>query len=112
MVRQQEKDRLSVTRFFFLHSVKIQDTHGCRGGQLHTSFHFYSLLNIPVFFLMDHLTKPSLSSPRQSWWQTKVISNRLDILPKQYPLWENHPILGHAPIILYFLQTDDGWHLC
>ena len=65
-----------------------------------------------IFFLMDHLTKPFFSSPRQSWWQTRVISNRLDILPKQHPLWENHPILGHAPIILYFLQADDGWHLC
>lgn len=64
-----------------------------------------------IFVLMDHLTKPFFTSCRQSCRQARVISNRLDIFPNQHPLWENIPILGPAPIILYFLHADDGWHL-
>lgn len=102
----REKGRLSVTRFFFFTVWKCRILIAAGEGNatlLSTSILFSAS---SIFFLMDHLTKPCLSSPRQSWWQTRVISNRLDILPEQHPLWENHPKLGHAPIILYFLQPS------
>lgn len=63
---------------------------------------------LPPFFSDGASDLATLHSPRQSWWQTRVISNHLDILPKQHQLWENDPISGYAPIILYLLPADDG----
>ena len=107
MVRQSErKAGCQLPDFFFFTVWKCRILIAAGEGNatlLSTSILFSAS---SIFFLMDHLTKPCLSSPRQSWWQTRVISNRLDILPEQHPLWENHPILGHTPIILYFLQPS------
>lgn len=101
MVRQSENDKLSVTRFLF--SCEIAG-YSLLLGSPRFFFHFYFSLKFH-HLRFDGLSDQTIhSSLWQSWWLTRVISNHLDILPKQQPLWENIQILSRAPIISRFLQ--------
>lgn len=44
----------------------------------------------------------SLVPPRQSWWQTRIINNRLDILPKQHPLGGKPPNIRQCAYHIVF----------
>lgn len=85
MVRQSEEDGLSF--FFPVCNCRIVIAAG--EGKSTYLFTYFLFSTLSIFVLVDYPTKTLFGSLRQSLWLTRVISNCLDIPPKQDPLWEN-----------------------